>query len=224
MNTTLASVASTLPDPSSTSSSSGLSTSQKIAIAFGSIIGVALILAIAICLWIRKRESKRREGKSRKKDRVGLTSGGTTTVISTDSKDSVIVVPGNKRQRVYSQSQGGMSEKIVRNPEMKGSATSIVIPPDSIFAVPQNSNVVQVEETKDGLESEEREVKVGDRMTVVHPYKGKLKDELDLRVGDKIKVKKVYDDGWGTGINERTGRSGAFREFLRIYRVWGVED
>ncbi|KAJ3029494.1 UNVERIFIED_CONTAM: hypothetical protein HDU68_011985 [Siphonaria sp. JEL0065] len=44
---------------------------------------------------------------------------------------------------------------------------------------------------------------------VIHEYRTVLRDELDLRVGELVKVHVMYDDGWAHGA--ASGKEGGFR-------------
>jgi hypothetical protein len=41
-------------------------------------------------------------------------------------------------------------------------------------------------------------------------YEPQLEDEIQIRIGDKILVDTLCDDGWAVGLNKSTGRKGAF--------------
>jgi len=45
---------------------------------------------------------------------------------------------------------------------------------------------------------------------VVYNYEPELPDELKLTVGDKIKIKEIYEDGWAYGYNKTTQLFGTF--------------
>ncbi|KAJ3119572.1 Sorbin and SH3 domain-containing protein 2 [Physocladia obscura] len=47
-----------------------------------------------------------------------------------------------------------------------------------------------------------------DTFDVVEDFDPENGDEIELRVGDKVKVTKKYDDGWCTGLNLATNQSG----------------
>ncbi|KAJ3387244.1 Sorbin and SH3 domain-containing protein 2 [Entophlyctis sp. JEL0112] len=48
----------------------------------------------------------------------------------------------------------------------------------------------------------------GDIFNVVEDFDPENPDEIELRVGDKVQVKKKYDDGWCTGLNMVTNQTG----------------
>jgi len=56
-------------------------------------------------------------------------------------------------------------------------------------------------------EKEEEEEKL---FEVVYNYEPELPDELKLTVGDKIKIKEIYEDGWAYGYNKTTQLFGTF--------------
>ncbi|KAI8618260.1 hypothetical protein BC830DRAFT_964281 [Chytriomyces sp. MP71] len=56
--------------------------------------------------------------------------------------------------------------------------------------------VVSVGKDKDGF------------YTVTSDFDPQIQDEIELRVGDKVKLIKEYDDGWGTGLNTATNVEG----------------
>ncbi|KAJ3340705.1 Sorbin and SH3 domain-containing protein 2 [Entophlyctis luteolus] len=51
-------------------------------------------------------------------------------------------------------------------------------------------------------------VKAGETYLVAEDFDPENRDEIELRVGDKIQVKKSFDDGWCTGLNMVTGQTG----------------
>lgn len=56
-------------------------------------------------------------------------------------------------------------------------------------------------------------IETGAEVSVLWPYQATLPDELDLRPGMKMRVLRLYDDAWGTGLiigGEDDGRQGAF--------------
>jgi hypothetical protein len=56
-------------------------------------------------------------------------------------------------------------------------------------------------------------IETGAEVSVLWPYQATLPDELDLRPGMKLKVLRLYDDAWGTGVivgGEDDGKQGAF--------------
>ncbi|KAJ3173816.1 hypothetical protein HK101_011027 [Irineochytrium annulatum] len=48
------------------------------------------------------------------------------------------------------------------------------------------------------------------RASVIESYEGRLPDELDIEVGDVVRIAEVYDDGYAKGTNERTWLYGVF--------------
>ncbi|KAI8822041.1 uncharacterized protein EV422DRAFT_614365 [Fimicolochytrium jonesii] len=48
------------------------------------------------------------------------------------------------------------------------------------------------------------------RFTVIHPYKPKLADEIELKPGDVVSVRLAYDDGYAFGQNDRAYAAGVF--------------
>jgi AAA ATPase containing von Willebrand factor type A (vWA) domain len=60
------------------------------------------------------------------------------------------------------------------------------------------------EETEEEKEEEEK------LFEVVYNYEPELPDELKLTVGDKIKIKEIYEDGWAYGYNKTTQLFGTF--------------
>ncbi|KAJ3183565.1 hypothetical protein HDU85_001994 [Gaertneriomyces sp. JEL0708] len=48
------------------------------------------------------------------------------------------------------------------------------------------------------------------RFRVIYEYTPQLMDELELTKGDVVEVWASYDDGWGKGLNLRTGSKGTF--------------
>jgi hypothetical protein len=47
-------------------------------------------------------------------------------------------------------------------------------------------------------------------MVCVFEYQAQLSDELDLEIGDRIKIFQRFDDGWALGMNIANGQEGAF--------------
>jgi len=47
-------------------------------------------------------------------------------------------------------------------------------------------------------------------MTVVQEFEPRMEDELALQINDRILLLKVFDDGWGVGLNQMTGKQGVF--------------
>jgi len=60
------------------------------------------------------------------------------------------------------------------------------------------------EENEEEKEDEEK------LFEVVYNYEPELPDELKLTVGDKIKIKEIYEDGWAYGYNKTTQLFGTF--------------
>ncbi|KAG4106574.1 hypothetical protein H8356DRAFT_1626553 [Neocallimastix lanati (nom. inval.)] len=60
------------------------------------------------------------------------------------------------------------------------------------------------DETEEEKEEEEK------LFEVVYNYEPELPDELKLTVGDKIKIKEIYEDGWAYGYNKTTQLFGTF--------------
>jgi len=60
------------------------------------------------------------------------------------------------------------------------------------------------EENEEDKEDEEK------LFEVVYNYEPELPDELKLTVGDKIKIKEIYEDGWAYGYNKTTQLFGTF--------------
>ncbi|TPX65863.1 hypothetical protein SpCBS45565_g04900 [Spizellomyces sp. 'palustris'] len=48
------------------------------------------------------------------------------------------------------------------------------------------------------------------RYMVVYPHLPRMPDEVELRPGDEVAVRKIYKDGWCRGTNLQTGQSGCF--------------
>jgi len=59
-------------------------------------------------------------------------------------------------------------------------------------------------------ESEEEKEDEEKLFEVVYNYEPELPDELKLTVGDKIKIKEIYEDGWAYGYNKTTQLFGTF--------------
>jgi hypothetical protein len=51
----------------------------------------------------------------------------------------------------------------------------------------------------------------------VFPYTASMPDELELGRGDIVSVIKVFDDGWGVGVNMKTSKEGAFPLVCVVY-------
>ncbi|ORX63523.1 hypothetical protein BCR32DRAFT_139825 [Anaeromyces robustus] len=59
-------------------------------------------------------------------------------------------------------------------------------------------------------ENEEEKEDEDKLFEVVYNYEPELPDELKLTVGDKIKIKEIYEDGWAYGYNKTTQLFGTF--------------
>jgi len=59
-------------------------------------------------------------------------------------------------------------------------------------------------------ENEEEKEEEEKLFEVVYNYEPELPDELKLTVGDKIKIKEIYEDGWAYGYNKTTQLFGTF--------------
>lgn len=70
--------------------------------------------------------------------------------------------------------------------------------------IPVWAATVKKEETEEEKEDEEK------LFEVVYNYEPELPDELKLTVGDKIKIKEIYEDGWAYGYNKTTQLFGTF--------------
>lgn len=66
-------------------------------------------------------------------------------------------------------------------------------------------------------------IETGSEVSVLWPYQATLPDELELKPGMKLRVLRLYDDSWGTGViteGEEVGRQGAFPVVSLIKRKW----
>jgi len=70
--------------------------------------------------------------------------------------------------------------------------------------IPVWAATVKKEENEEEKEDEEK------LFEVVYNYEPELPDELKLTVGDKIKIKEIYEDGWAYGYNKTTQLFGTF--------------
>ncbi|ORX50053.1 hypothetical protein BCR36DRAFT_583647 [Piromyces finnis] len=70
--------------------------------------------------------------------------------------------------------------------------------------IPVWAATVKKEESEEEKEEEEK------LFEVVYNYEPELPDELKLTVGDKIKIKEIYEDGWAYGYNKTTQLFGTF--------------
>jgi len=70
--------------------------------------------------------------------------------------------------------------------------------------IPVWAATVKKEESEEEKEDEEK------LFEVVYNYEPELPDELKLTVGDKIKIKEIYEDGWAYGYNKTTQLFGTF--------------
>ncbi|KAJ3098695.1 hypothetical protein HDU96_010981 [Phlyctochytrium bullatum] len=59
-------------------------------------------------------------------------------------------------------------------------------------------------------EDDDQSVIDSSTMRVIHPYAATLPDELELRLGEVVILLRSFDDGWGLGLDPRTGAQGAF--------------
>ena len=51
---------------------------------------------------------------------------------------------------------------------------------------------------------------VTDKYLVIHDYQKTLPDEIELKRGEFVVVKSIFDDGWAKGVNVTTGLEGTF--------------
>jgi hypothetical protein len=49
-----------------------------------------------------------------------------------------------------------------------------------------------------------------DAMVCVFEYQSSLLDEIDLEIGDRVRIIQKFDDGWALGLNLNTDKEGAF--------------
>ncbi|CAG8570983.1 7152_t:CDS:1 [Acaulospora morrowiae] len=47
-------------------------------------------------------------------------------------------------------------------------------------------------------------------VVAIYPYASQMVDEIELLENEIIEVKQTFDDGWAVGVNQNTGREGAF--------------
>ncbi|KAJ3140832.1 hypothetical protein HK101_003461 [Irineochytrium annulatum] len=48
------------------------------------------------------------------------------------------------------------------------------------------------------------------RYRVIGDYLPQMEDEIELRAGQVMVIKKVFGDGWANGLNLTTGKEGTF--------------
>ncbi|KAH8930121.1 hypothetical protein BT69DRAFT_1315175 [Atractiella rhizophila] len=173
----------TAPGGESSDSSGGLSNAEKIGIALG-VTGFTFIVLVALLAVFLRRNKKpyEPEEESEKQQFAQVEPTGTRR------SDSTYATPRSNYKPAFAPPPSQIPAGIlsIKRPTTAASEDRTIV---KAYADKYSHGLI----TKNTL------------VRVVYPYEKSLDDELTLKVGDKIKVKTVYDDGWCLGMMLKEG-------------------
>jgi len=110
------------------------------------------------------------------------------------------LAPGNNKDRssIFSDSEYGNSPVSPQPPSTNISKRKSVI---------NNENLVNLKPSEKVYNTKELNPKY---CKAIYPFNKSMDDELELEANDLIDIIKMFDDGWATGVNLRSGKEGFF--------------